>query len=240
MNIDYEFIIEALPQIIKRLPVTIELFIVSLLISLVFGTLFAFINFRKIKGLSQLIRLYMSLIRGTPVLLQLYCCFHLLPYLINNILEKTGSTFDIYDVNPIYYAFFALSLLATVSISEAIRAGLEGVEKGQLEAGLAVGMSEAKALIHVVLPQTFANAMPVIGNVTVDLIKTTSLAFIMSVIEITAEAKILGGEQLRYFEGYLCVFIIYIFVIKAIEVLMKLLEKKITVYRVGSASRVRL
>jgi len=236
MNIDYEFIIQSLPEIIKYLPVTLELFVVSLIISLIFGTLFAYINFNNVKVLSQIIRLYMSLIRGTPVLLQLYFCYHLLPYILEQILTRVGSSYSSYDIDPKYFAFFALSLLATVGIAEAVRAGLEGVDKGQREAGLAVGMSEAKTLMYIVFPQAFANAMPVIGNVTVNLIKTTSLAFTLTVIEITAEAKILGGEQLRYFEGYLCVFVIYIFVIKAVELLIKLLEKKITVYRVGSAS----
>lgn len=238
MNIDYEFIILALPEIIKYLPVTLELFLVSLLISLLCGTLFAYINYKKIKVLSWIVRLYMSIIRGTPVLLQLYCCYHLLPFLLNGLFERFNIAYNIYDLNPKYYAFFALSLLATVGIAEAIRSGLEGVDKGQMEAGLAVGMSEAETLLNIVFPQAFANAIPVIGNVTVDLIKTTSLAFTLTVIEITAKAKILGGEQLRYFEGYLCVFIIYIFVIKFVEILVKIIEKRITIYRVGSARKV--
>ncbi len=79
-------------------------------------------------------------------------------------------------------------------------------------------------------------AMPVMGNIVVDLIKSTSLAFMMSVIEITGEAKILGGEVLRYFEAYLCVFIVYIVLISVVERLLRLLEKRVSVYRRGTHS----
>lgn len=233
MKIDLEFMKEAFPKIWKYLPVTLELVAVSMVIALVFGTLFAYVNFKKIRGISQVIRIYMSLIRGTPVILQLYVIYNIAPYAIAEFLKKAGSDYNIYDLNPKYYAFFALSLMATVSVAEAVRAGLEGVNRGQLEAGLSVGMTELQALFQIVFPQAFTSALPVLGNVLIDLIKSTSLAFVMTVVEITACAKILGGNSLRYFEGYLCVFLIYIVVIKTVEILLGILEKRLTLYRRG-------
>lgn len=234
MNIDLKFIENAFPQILAYLPVTLELVAVSMVIALVFGILFAYVNFKKIRVISPLIRVYMSLIRGTPVILQLYVIYNITPYVLAGILKKAGSTFNIYDLNPIYYAFFALSLMATVSVAEAVRAGLSGVDRGQMEAGLSVGMTELQTLLGVVFPQAVTTALPVLGNVLIDLIKSTSLAFVMTVVEITARAKILGGNSLRYFEGYLCVFLIYVVVIKAVEILLGILEKRLNLYRRGN------
>jgi ABC-type amino acid transport system permease subunit len=82
--------------------------------------------------------------------------------------------------------------------------------------------------------------MPVLGNVAVELTKATSLAFIMAVTEITGRAKVLGGGVLRYFEAYICVFILYIVIIAIMEQLFKLVEKRISIYRVGRHGSVRI
>ena len=238
MTIDFSFMKRVLPQIIAFLPVTLKLTVVAFLIAFVVGVLMALAVNRRIKVLSQICRVYMSLIRGTPMLLQIYVIYNLTPYLLAGFFEKTGISYNIYDVNPIWYAYVALSLTASVSVAEAIRAGLQSINKGQREAGLSIGMSERATFLHIVFPQVLCVAMPVIGNIMVDLIKATSLAFMMSVVEITGEAKILGGEVLRYFEAYLCVFIIYIVVISIVERLMRLLEKKVSVYRRGVHSSV--
>ena len=234
MYIDYEFIKKSLPIIITKIPITLELALVALIIALVFGTLFAYINYKKAKVISPVIRAYMSIIRGTPVVLQIYVIYNTVPLLLKTFFEKIGSDINIYLIDPIWYAFFALSLSATVSIAEAVRSGLESIDKGQFEAGLSVGLSEKRLLATIIFPQAFTNAFPVLGNVFVSLVKNTSLAFLMSVVEITAQAKILGGDVLRYFEGYLCVFIIYIFLIKILEIIIGLIESRISIYRRGT------
>ncbi len=237
MYIDYEFIIESLPIIIRKIPVTLELAVVAIIIALFFGTIFAYLNYKKVRAFSPIIRLYMSVIRGTPVILQIYVIYNAFPVLLKSFFEGIGSDINIYKIDPILYAFFALSLAATVSIAEAVKAGLDCIDKGQFEAGLSVGLTEKKLLFSIILPQAFTNAFPVLGNIFIDLVKSTSLAFLMSVVEITAQAKILGGEVLRYFEGYLCVFIIYIFLIKILELLFGFVENRISTYRRGSVHK---
>lgn len=235
MYIDYEFMGRSIPIIVQKIPITLLLTAVSFSMALVFGTIFAYINFKKMKVASKVIRVYMSIIRGTPVILQIYVIYNIVPLLLDRFFEAIGAEVNIYLIDPIWYAFLALSLAATVSTAEAVRSGLESIEKGQFEAGLSVGLTERRVLFSIIFPQAFTNAFPVLGNVLVDLIKSTSLAFMMSVIEITAQAKILGGEVLRYFEGYLCVFVIYIFLIKAVEIINGLIESRISSYRQGKA-----
>lgn len=236
MALDFSFMAEALPRIIAFVPVTLKLTAVSFFIAFLLGLAIALVINRRVKVLYQICRVYMSLIRGTPMLLQIYVIYNLAPYALAAVIEKAGLSFNVYDVNPVWYAYIALSLVTSVSAAEAVRAGLEGVSKGQWEAGLSTGMSESAVFAHIVFPQALCAAMPVIGNIVVDLIKATSLAFMMSVTEITGEAKILGGEVLRYFEAYLCVFLIYIVVISAAERLLRLLEKRMSVYRRGTHS----
>ncbi len=240
MKIDYEFIKEALPDIAGYIPVTLNLVLVSLLISFPVGVLFAWINYKKVRVLSPVVKAYMSLIRGTPVVLQIYIIYNITPYILASIFEKMGSDVNVYRLNTIWYAYFALSLSTTVTIAEAMRAGLETVNKGQFEAGLSIGLSAPQTLWHIVFPQALTAAMPVLGNVAVELTKATSLAFIMAVTEITGRAKVLGGGVLRYFEAYICVFILYIVIIAIMEQLFKLVEKRISIYRVGRHGSVRI
>ncbi len=239
MRVDLEFIRQALPDIAKYIPVTLLLVVVSFFLSFPAGALFAWINYKKIRGLSPLVRAYMSLIRGTPVILQIYVIYNVTPYLLASLLERMGSSFNVYRLNTIWYAFFALSLSSTVTIAEALRAGMETVGRGQFEGGLSVGMSGPQTMWHIVFPQALTAAMPVMGNVVVELTKATSLAFTMAVTEITGRAKILGGSVLRYFEAYICVFLLYIVIIALLEQLFKRFEKRISVYRTGRHSRAK-
>ncbi len=234
MQIDYAFILKSLPDIAKYIPVTLKLVLVSFLISFLTGAVFAWINHRRVKGLSALVRIYMSLIRGTPVVLQIYVIYNVTPYLLAELFKKMGSTVNVYQLDPIWYAYLALSLSTTVYLAEALRSGLETVNKGQMEAGLSVGMGRFETFYHVVFPQAFAAALPVIGNALVELTKATSLAFIMAVMEITGRAKVLGGGVLRYFEAYICVFLLYILIIVVMEQILRLTEHRLTRFRRGN------
>jgi His/Glu/Gln/Arg/opine family amino acid ABC transporter permease subunit len=233
MNIDYQFIMQALPEIVYYIPVTLKLTVVSFLIALPFGILFGYITFKKVKVLSSIVQVYISLLRGIPLVLQIYVIYNLGPYIVAAWLAKIGSSFNVYDIDNIYYAYFAMSLSTTVSLAEAVRSGLSSVGKGQREAGLSVGLSGPQVFLHIVFPQAMSTAMPVLGNIIVDLIKSTSLAFVMAVTDITGYAKILGSRVFRYFEAYICDMILYIVIIVIVEQIMKLIEKRLSRYRRG-------
>ena len=233
MQIDFGFIKEALPDIAGYIPMTLLLVAVSFLIAFPVGAFFAWVNYRKVRVLSPIVKAYMSLIRGTPVVLQIYAIYNVTPYLLNELMKRAGSDVNVYDLNPLWYAFLALSLSTTVTVSEALRAGIETVNTGQFEAGLSVGMGRMQALFHIVFPQALVSAMPVLGNALVELTKATSLAFIMAVMEITGRAKVLGASVLRYFEAYICVFILYIVIISIMEQILKMVEKRMSVFKRG-------
>ncbi len=233
MKIDWDFVREAFPEVIKFIPVTLQLTFITFLISFPLGVVLALINHHNVKGLSKIVRVYISLIRGTPVLLQIYVIYNILPMILTDFLESIGSDFKVYSLSAKLFAYIALSISTTVTISEAIRSGLVTVNKGQREAAKAVGLNNFETFFHVVFPQAFAAAFPVIVNGFVDLIKVTSLAFLMTVVEITGKAKLLGGMELRYLEAYVTVAFVYIILIVTVELIAKPIEKKLNVYRGG-------
>lgn len=234
MNLDYQFIIEVLPDIASYIPVTLKITLIALVLALPTGIAIGMINYKNIRIISALTRLFMSLIRGTPMVLQIYVIYNLTPYLLADILKKAGIDYNIYAIDNINYAYLALALTPMVTIAEAIRAGLMSLDKGQYEAALAVGLNRRQAYLRILFPQIFAIEIPVLCTMIVNLMKSTSLAFMMAVTEITGRAKILGGKSLRYFEAYIVVFLIYIVLIVIVEKLMKILEFHITAYRRGN------
>lgn len=122
--------------------------------------------------------------------------------LLKYINFKCGTNYNVNGVAPIVYAFVALALNESAFNAEIIRASLESVDKGQVEAASALGMNYFQALIRIILPEATVVALPSLGNAFIGLIKGTSLAFVCSVVEMTAEGKILAGRNYRYFEVY--------------------------------------
>lgn len=233
MNIDFEFMLEAFPKILRYLPVTIRLTAGALVIAFPIALLFALVLTRKIPVAEQIIRVYLSILKGTPIILQMYIAYSLLPSLLQRYFTAAGININIFDIDNSWYAYIALSLSATAFLTEAFRSAMGSVDKGQLEAAYMVGLTGIQAYRRIVLPQMFGIAMPVITNTVVSTIKATSLAFAMSVVEVTGEAKILAGISLSYFEAYLDIFFVYIILICIVEFLLKTLERYLVRYRVS-------
>ena len=149
---------------------------------------------KKVPVLKQLVSIYISVIRGTPVLVQLYVTYFGIPMLLKYINFKCGTNYNVNGVAPIVYAFVALALNESAFNAEIIRASLESVDKGQVEAASALGMNYFQALIRIILPEAIVVALPSLGNAFIGLIKGTSLAFVCSVVEMTAEGRFLREE----------------------------------------------
>ncbi|WP_051437632.1 amino acid ABC transporter permease [Eubacterium xylanophilum] len=229
--LDFEKMKEAFPELIKFLPVTIQLTLGTLAIALPVSVLFSLILLGKRKVPKAIVRFILSIIRGTPVLLQLFVIYAALPFLIENISSRLKLNVDVYSIDNKWYAYFALSLSAVAFLTEAFRSAIASVDRGQSEAGYMVGLSNRQVFRRIVLPQAMVIAVPVCGNIVVDVIKTTSLAFTISVTEVMGEAKILGGMNTRYLDMFFDVFIIYLVFIGLVEYMMKLLEKRLVRYR---------
>ncbi|MBQ9908894.1 MAG: amino acid ABC transporter permease, partial [Treponema sp.] len=125
------------------------------------------------------------------------------------------------------YAFTAFSLNSAAYMSETFRSALEAVDKGQMEACYSIHMTTFQALRRVILPQAFEIALPPLGNSLLALVKDTSLAFSISIVDLMAGAKIMASRSFRFFEIYIVVSFIYWAICFVLERLIALTEKKL-------------
>lgn len=230
MNLfDLKLVFTQIPTILRFLPTTLELTVLSLIIGWVFGLLIALVNIKQIPILRQLAAVFVSVVRGTPIVVQLYVTYFGIPIALKYINYRFNLALEINNVPSIVYAFVALGLNQSAFDSENIRAAFLSVDKGQLEAAHALGMTGFQILRRCLLPQAIRVALPPLGNSLISLIKGTSLAFTCSVIEMTAEAKIISGRNLRYFEAYCSLAILYWVITFIISHIFRYLEKKTSV-----------
>ena len=169
----------------------------SMLLGLILGLVMAIIKMRKIKGLTQFTNLVISLLRGTPVIVQLYVAFFGIPMIFKAINQKFGTNLAVADIPGIVYAMVALGLNQAGFMAEIIRSALQSVDNGQIEAAHALGMTYPQALRRIILPEAIEVALPTLGNSLISIIKGTSLAFTCAVVEITAQGQIIAGKTYR-------------------------------------------
>jgi L-cystine transport system permease protein len=233
---DVKFLFKTFFLIWKAVPTTLLITVVSLAIGGILGFFIALARVNKVKVLSQIGRAYVSIIRGTPVVLQILVIYSVVPSLLNVILKASGSTMNIFDLNPIIYAFIVFSLNMAGTLSEVFRSALLTVNKGQLEAGLTTGLTLSQTYKRIIIPQALTAAIPNLCNASVGLIKNTSLAFMMTVRDITAVAKIEASYGYNYVEAYLDILVIYVIICSIVQFLFKKWERRSSTYKGGVAN----
>ena len=152
---------------------------------------------------------------------------------MNALALKGGLELDIFGINPIYYAYIVFTLNTIATLTEVFRSALETVDKRQFEAAISIGLLPVQAYRRIVIPQALVAATPNMCNTTINLLKSTSLAFLMTVQDITAIAKTEAAFGYNYLESYLVIFIVYIVLCSLVQVAFQLLEKRVSVYKVG-------
>lgn len=164
------------------------------------------------------------------MLVQLYLVYYGLPLFFQMLVEFFGGEYDPNGIPKLVYAFTAFSLNSAAYMSETFRSTLEAVDKGQLEACYSIHMTTFQALKRVILPQAFVIALPPLGNSLLALVKDTSLAFSISIVDLMAGAKIVASRSFRFFEIYIVVSLIYWIICFILERIIAFTEKKIRKY----------
>ncbi|MEE5180252.1 amino acid ABC transporter permease [Bacillus subtilis] len=214
-TIDWEFMISAFPTLIQALPITLFMAIAAMIFAIIGGLILALITKNKVPVLHQLSKLYISFFRGVPTLVQLFLIYYGLPQLFPEMSKMTALT----------AAIIGLSLKNAAYLAEIFRAALNSVDDGQLEACLSVGMTKFQAYRRIILPQAIRNAIPATGNTFIGLLKETSLAFTLGVMEMFAQGKMYASGNLKYFETYLAVAIVYWVLTMIYSMLQDLFER---------------
>ncbi|CAK8053918.1 amino acid ABC transporter permease [Eupransor demetentiae] len=224
MNID--FLVKTLIKAFQAIPITLLITAVALLIGLIFGGLLTWIKIKRFPVLYQLAQLYTTIIRATPMVLIILIFYSILPSMANAVLnQQLHWKIKIFDINPIFYAFLIFGLIATANLSEVFRSALTTVDEGQGEAAQMAGLSTWQSYKRIIIPQALVAAIPNVGNLTLNIMKGTSLAFLMTVSEVTAVAKIQASYTYDYTEAYLDIFLVYFILGAILQFIFKLMIK---------------
>ena len=179
-----------------------------------------------VKALQVLANLYITVFRGTPMVVQLLIIhFVLFPVLNINFSNLILGNFVVQGI--VIEAVIAFALNSGAYISEIMRGGINSVDKGQLEAGRALGLSYPKTMISIVVPQAFKNVLPTMGNEFIALIKETSVASFIAVTDLTKAFQNMANSTYEYIVPYVVLAFIYLVLVILITLLVRLMEKKL-------------
>ena len=209
-------------QVLQQLPITLFIFILSLFFALILGCLLATIRIKKVKVLSPIVRIYLSFIRSTPLILQLFLAYFALPQLLLFI------QIDINHFSRLFFVILAFTLHTGAYLSEIIRAGYQSVDYSQIEAGLSVGLSYPRILVDIIIPQALRNSIPNLTTQVIELIKDTSLAITLGIIDMMGQVKLIIGNNygLGMLEVYVVISIIYWIIALIIQTIFALINKR--------------
>lgn len=209
--------LESLPFILQGLGYTLWIAVVSMIFGTILGFFLALLRMSKLKGLSWPAGLYISFMRGTPMLVFLFILYFGFPFI--------GIQFKATDA-----AVIGFSLHSSAYIAEILRSCLLSIDTGQWEASYALGLPHFFIMRKIILPQALRTAVAPLSNVLLDLIKGTSLAAMITVPEIFQQAKIIGGREFDYMTMYILVALIYWGICSLFTILQRSLEKRFSIY----------
>ena len=195
----WSFAAEIFPDILKCLPVTVGSTLVAFVVAALVGLVLAVLLQTKIKWLRKILLILVDLIRSTPLLVQLYVIYYVLP---NYGLLLT----------PFVTGVIGLGIHYSTYLSEVYRSGIDAIPKGQWEAADCLGLTKLQTWVKIVIPEAIPPILPVIGNYLITMFKETPILSAISLIEILQEAKILGSRSFRYIEGFTIVGVLFMVV----------------------------
>ena len=206
---------EALPRILTAgLTMTIPLTLVSFFFAMIIAVAVALVQYANVPVLRQIARFYIWVIRGTPLLVQIFIIYFALPAIIGQ------------RIDPFVAAVAACSINSGAYVAEIFRAGIQSIEIGQMRAGLSLGMTWGQTMRYIILPQAFKRIIPPLGNEFIAMLKDSSLVSVIGFEELTRTGQLIIAETYGSLEIWTSVAIIYLVMTLTITRLVSRLEKK--------------
>ena len=203
--------------LLEGLKNTLILTFISVLMGTLLGTIVAIAKMSKFKPLQWLTSLYIEIIRGTPILLQLYIFYFVLP-----------NIFPFLKLSQFMWVSIALCVNSAAYVSEVIRSGIQAVDKGQTEAARSLGLSEKQTMMKIILPQAIRNILPALGNEFIMMLKETSLASTFFLYDLMTVCNVVKGAEYLTLEPMTIVAMIYLCMTFPLSKLVGHFEKKMT------------
>lgn len=216
MNIwDFSVIPKYFVSFFSAAKMTVLVTVFGILIGIILGLILALMRISKYKILSIPAKAYIWIVRGTPLLLQLLIIYF--------------GLVNIVRIDNLPSAFLALGLHNAAYIAEIFRGAIQGIARGQQEAGLSLGMTEGKVMCRIILPQAFKRAVPALSNQLIIALKDSSLASAVAIPELLLYARQLGSSNFRLMEMLTIAAIYYLIMTSILTILANLIEKRFNV-----------
>ena len=204
--------------IAEGLLTTLEISFFAVIIGVVLGFIFAIVRATsdktgKLKLLNLLVKIYVTIIRGTPVMIQLLIIYYVI--------------FATSNVNKVLVAVLAFGLNSAAYMTEIVRSGIMSIDNGQFEAGRSLGFNYVQTMRHFILPQAFKNVLPAIGNELIVLIKETSISGYIGIMDMTRGADYIRSRTYDAFPPLIAVALVYLVIVMILTALVGKLEKKL-------------
>lgn len=214
------------PSLMDGIGVVLYVTLVGFVLSLVLALLFAIGRLSKKKILGWILTIFIEFIRGTPLLVQFFYIYYVVPMLVNGVGKMLG-----YDVNLQLEAttcgIIGFAINYGCYMSEVVRSAILSIESGQREAGLALGFSEKQVMFHFIIPPALRNSVPVFGNYLVMMIKDTSLLAMISVQELLLRTKTYASQTFLTVEAYTILALVYLLLSIPLSQLSRIVERKL-------------
>ena len=216
-----DIVIQNKSLLLKGFFTTLKLAFLVGISSLILGTIIGFLRTRKNPIIKWPVFLYIEIIRGTPLIMVIFWVYFLFPKLLNR------------PIDPFLSAYIAMTIFESAYIAEIIRAGIESISKGIIEAALAFGLRPSQIARYIVLPIALRNMIPALTSQFIAMFKDTSLAYIIGVIELTRAAVIINNRVYRPVEIFTFIAIVYFICSYAFSKISQYLEKKFAIVGMG-------
>lgn len=214
MSFDWSLIWDNIPILLQGAVITIQITVMAVGCGFSIGMIAALANLSRFKIVRLLVKCYVELFRGTPLLVQIFMIYFALPMVIGQ------------SINPYVAAVTACSINSGAYVSEIFRAGIQSIDKGQMEAGRSLGLTWAQTMRYIVMPQAFKAIIPPLGNEFIAMMKDTSLVSVIGFEELTRRGQLIIARTYGSFEIWTAVAIIYLIMTLSISQLVAFLERR--------------
>ena len=214
MSFDWSLIWDNIPILLQGAVITIQITVMAVGCGFFIGMIAALANLSRFRIVRLLVKCYVELFRGTPLLVQIFMIYFALPMVIGQ------------SINPYVAAVTACSINSGAYVSEIFRAGIQSIDKGQMEAGRSLGLTWGQTMRYIVMPQAFKAIIPPLGNEFIAMMKDTSLVSVIGFEELTRRGQLIIARTYGSFEIWTAVAIIYLIMPLSISQLVAFLERR--------------
>lgn len=214
--LDFTLVSDFIPFLLQAALVTLELSVVSIILGLLLGLVAALMKISKIRPLVWIADFYIWVIRGTPMLVQLFLVYFGLP--------QVGI-----ELGPFTAGVIALGINSGAYIAEIYRGGMLSIPKGQTEAAQSLGMSYATIMKRIILPQAIRVSIPALGNQAISMLKDSSLASLVTVSELMMVSQRFAATNYAFIEFYITAALLYLFLTTIFSFILKKIEYRLSV-----------